>query len=64
MCIKDSITQDRQPLAACVPSGAVCAFMDGDKWCVVYLNFINYMESPAGFGDTFEEALTALKASA
>ncbi len=29
---------------------------DGDKWCATYTDFINLQESPAGFGDTQEEA--------
>jgi hypothetical protein len=62
--IKDQIIRDCHRLGACVPSDAVCTFMDGNKRCVVYLDFINLMESPAGFGDTFDEALKNLKASA
>lgn len=35
-------------------------FMDGNAWCAVHPDFINLQESPAGFGDTPEEARAAL----
>lgn len=35
-------------------------FMDGDQWCATRNDFDNLQESPAGFGDTAREALTAL----
>ncbi len=44
-----------------IPHDAVCFFKDGDKWCCVYGDFANLQVSPAGFGDTFEEALDSLK---
>lgn len=34
---------------------------DGSKWMAVYEDFINLVESHAGFGDTQEEAVNALK---
>jgi hypothetical protein len=34
---------------------------DGSKWMAVYNDFINLAVSPAGFGDTQEEAVNALK---
>ena len=37
-------------------------FMDGDQHCAVFDDFINLQESPAGFGDTPEEAREALVA--
>ena len=36
-------------------------FKDGSAWCAVYSDFINLQESPAGFGDTPEEARAALE---
>lgn len=36
-------------------------FMDGNSWCAVKSDFINLQESPAGFGDTPEEARANLK---
>ena len=36
-------------------------FMDGNSWVAVYPDFINLQESPAGFGDTAEEARKNLK---
>lgn len=44
-----------------VPDSAVCFFQDGNKTCAVHGDFINLQESPAGFGDNFEEALAELK---
>ncbi len=35
-------------------------FKDGNQWCAVRHDFINLMESPAGFGDTQEQAIKAL----
>jgi hypothetical protein len=31
--------------------------LDGDQWCCHLVNFINFEESPAGFGNTRKEAL-------
>lgn len=31
-------------------------YRDGDQWCAVMADFINLQESPAGFGDTREDA--------
>lgn len=36
-------------------------FMDGDKWCATLEDFIDLMKSPAGFGDTKQEALESLR---
>lgn len=55
----------RQLLSSCkksIPDSAVCVFRDGNKWCCVRGDFINLQESPAGFGNTFEEALDKLDA--
>lgn len=41
----------------------VRVFKDGNAWVAVHPDFINLQESPAGFGDTAEEALENLKAS-
>ena len=43
-----------------IPHNALCFFMDGNKWCCVFGDFVNLQESPAGFGDTFYEALEDL----
>lgn len=40
------------------PSSRV--FMDGNQFCAVMPEFINLQESPAGFGDTAEQARAAL----
>ena len=45
-----------------VPPDAACFFKDGNAWCCVRGDFINIQESPAGFGDTMDEALTMLHA--
>lgn len=47
-----------------IPDTALCFFRDGNKWCCVFGDFINLQESPAGFGDTFDEALDGLKKDA
>ena len=39
-------------------------FKDGDKWCAVMCDFENLQVSPAGFGDTREEAIEELKKDA
>jgi hypothetical protein len=44
-----------------IPHHAVCFFRDGDKWCAVFGDFVNMQESPAGFGETFEDALNELQ---
>ena len=46
-----------------LPDEAVCFFKDGDKWCCVHGDFIDLQSSPAGFGDTFEEAMNNLSKS-
>lgn len=43
-----------------IPHNAVCFFKDGTAWCCVFGDFINLQESPAGFGDSFDEALADL----
>jgi hypothetical protein len=35
---------------------------DGDAWCAVGPEFVDLQRSPAGFGDTPEEAVKALRA--
>lgn len=50
-----------EPLIRNIPDSAVCFFKDGNSWCCVHGDFINLQESPAGFGDTFEEALKNLE---
>ena len=35
-------------------------FVDGNKWCAVYQDFINLQESPAGFGNSVAEAVEDL----
>ena len=36
-------------------------FMDGNAFCATHLDFVNLQESPAGFGDTREEAIANLQ---
>lgn len=38
----------------------VMLMMDGDQWCAHYNDFTNLQESPAGFGDTREDAVREL----
>jgi len=40
---------------------AVQYVRDGNQWCANFDDFVNLQESPAGFGDTKEEAFNALK---
>lgn len=53
------------PALACPGHGGpdVRTFMDGNAWCAVKPDFINLQESPAGFGDTREAAIAALRAA-
>lgn len=44
-----------------IPDSAVCFFKDGDDWCCVFGDFINLQESFAGFGKTFDDALSDLR---
>lgn len=44
-----------------IPHYAICYFLDGNKWCCVFGDFENLQESPAGFGDTQEQAFEDLK---
>lgn len=44
-----------------IPHNALCFFMDGNAWCCVFGDFINLQESPAGFGETFDEAIADLE---
>lgn len=44
-----------------VPQKEQCNFyMDGNKWCCTEPNHIDLQSSPAGFGDTQDEAYQAL----
>lgn len=43
-----------------IPDHAICRFKDGNKWCAVFGNFKNLVESVAGFGDTSVEAVQEL----
>jgi len=36
-------------------------FLDGNQWCAVWPDFIDFQQSPAGFGDTPEDARKALE---
>jgi hypothetical protein len=38
-------------------------FMDGNAWCAVRSDFIDLQQSSAGFGDTRDTAIEALKCS-
>lgn len=53
------------PALACPGHGGptVRTFMDGNAWCAVKPDFINLQESPAGFGDTRDAAIAALRAA-
>jgi len=35
-------------------------FLDGNAYCATFEDFVNLMESPAGFGNTPEDAIEAL----
>lgn len=35
-------------------------YLDGDKWCAVHDNFVDLAVSPAGFGDTPQQAIADL----
>lgn len=61
---QDALTAHIVALLECrpsIPHSAVCFFKDGDKWCCVHGDFVNLQESPAGFGDTFDEAMDDLE---
>lgn len=45
-----------------IPADAYCFFRDGNRWACVRGDFTNLQESPAGFGETWEEARAALDA--
>lgn len=44
-----------------IPDNALCFFKDGDQWVCVFGDFVDLQMSPAGFGDTYEEALRDLE---
>jgi len=44
-----------------IPADALCIFKDGNAWCCVFGDFQNLQESPAGFGDTSDEAMKNLQ---
>lgn len=61
--IRDLIRADLAPKSRpALPESALCFFKDGDQWCCVNADFKNLQESPAGFGDTFGDALDHLGA--
>lgn len=43
-----------------IDSSAIVLVMEGNLWCATRPDFINGMESPAGFGKTITEAVDAL----
>jgi hypothetical protein len=43
--------------------GGIVITKDGSKWMAVFNDFVNLHVSPAGFGDTQEEAVFALNIS-
>lgn len=59
---EDGLYAGYVPALACPMHGGpkVRAFMDGSAWCAVHPDFVNLQESPAGFGGTRDEAVTAL----
>jgi len=44
------------------PKEGTRLFLDGGQWCATYTDFVDLMESPAGFGLTPNEAYAALAA--
>jgi len=58
--LKDAIIKNQENKSG-IPHSAICFYRDGNKWCAVYGDFINIQESPIGFGDTFEEAMSELE---
>lgn len=46
-----------------IPDAAICLYRDGDQWCCVSGDFWDLQTSPAGFGNTFQEALDDFKAT-
>lgn len=43
-----------------IPQVALCLFKDGESWCCVFGDFVDLQESPAGFGETFDDAISDL----
>lgn len=43
--------------------GPITITRDGDQWCAVGPGFTNLQESPAGFGDTPEQAVSRLRSA-
>jgi hypothetical protein len=58
----DGLYNGYVPGLACYAHGGPHSrvFKDGDQYCAVYKDFINLQESPAGFGETPEQARAAL----
>jgi hypothetical protein len=60
--VRDLIRRDMEPkVKSGVPDKALCYWKDGDQWCCTHADFKNAQESPAGFGETFDEALADLQ---
>lgn len=59
----DGLYAGHVPGLACSDHGGpkVRTYMDGSAWCAVRSDFINLQESPAGFGATRQDAITALE---
>ena len=51
------------PFLACPTHGGpnIRVFKDGNQWCAVHPDFVDLQNDPAGFGNTREEAIKALK---
>ena len=62
MTVRPTGRGDRFFSAVAVPGEKIHIKRDGASWCATAPGFINLQESPAGFGDTPEEAIANLKA--
>ena len=62
MTVQPTGQGDRFFTAVAVPPEKIHVQRDGASWCATLPGFINLQESPAGFGDTPEEAIADLKA--
>lgn len=62
MTVQPTNQGDRLFTAVAVPPEKVHVQRDGASWRATAPGFINLQESPAGFGDTPEEAIADLKA--
>jgi hypothetical protein len=59
--IRELIKKALKPERHSIPHNAVCFWLEGDKMQAVFGDFVDLQNSPAGFGDNFDEALADLK---